>query len=234
MNQVAFYEFTRSGANGGMELAPWGDPVPVGKFPFMGKFTPDGKYYISTNLHWGADVADYLVGAPEGDLSVIRLSSVPSSVPAQRADGAEEEPPPSVVHQVVSTAQVGVSPEGLAISSDGAWIATANLRRSMLATSDPRVTLGGSVSLLSLDYAEGTLTNHGEWELPGMPEGLTFDSKSRHIVVTQFRSLDPNAVDGELAFFKVVPAMKGEGPKLVPGDFYVGVGTGPHGVVIVR
>lgn len=220
---VAFFEFTRDGAaDGAMGLAPWGAPVKVGKHPYAGRFTPDGRHFVTADLHWGQDVEGYLVGAPEGSVTVVRLSTVESAV----AEGA-----PEVRHEVASTATVGISPEGLAVSPDGRWVVTANLRRSMLPATDPRVTMGGSLSLLGLDGKTGELISHGEFPLKAMPEGICFDAAGRHVVVTQFRSFDPQAVDGELAFFKLVP---GREPRLVPGDFYVGVGVGPHGVVIVR
>ncbi|MBL8990340.1 MAG: beta-propeller fold lactonase family protein, partial [Phycisphaerae bacterium] len=225
-DEVVFYEFTRTLNNGGMGFARYGAPVKVGKHPFMGRFSPDGRHFIVNELHWGDQVEGYLVGAPAGSLSVIRLSSVPSQVIVP-----EGAPEPKVEHAVVSTAGVGVSPEGLAMSPDGNWVVTANLRRSMLPTGDARLTPGGSVSLLSFDPGTGQLTSRGEYEIGAMPEGITFDAAGRNVVVTQFRSFDPNSVDGELAFFKLVP---GENARLVPGDFYVGVGVGPHGVVIVR
>jgi DNA-binding beta-propeller fold protein YncE len=227
-NEVVFYEVSRQGGAGGLlGIAPWGDPVKVGKHPFMGRFTPDGRHFISSNLHWGDDVDGYLVGAPAGTLSVIRLSDVPSAVPTGTAST------PVVTHAVVNTATVGISPEGLAISPDGRFVATANLRRSMLPASDPRMQ-AGSVTLLGFDAASGTLTVHDEATINAMPEGLAFDAAGRHIIVTQFRSFDPQAVDGELAFFRVNPAAGTAAPSLTAGTFYVGVGVGPHGVVIVR
>jgi DNA-binding beta-propeller fold protein YncE len=246
---VAFYEFARD-INGAPGLARWGEPLKVGTHPFHGVFTPDGKRFIATELHWGPQVEGYLVGAPDGSLSVIELSDVPSSVgesaaaaPATPESSSEGEPAvasapaaPAVVHRVADQVQVGISPEGLAISPDGRWIVTSNLRRSMLPTSDKRfIDSGGngSVNLLSL-ASDGKLTSHGEFALNAMPEGITFDAEGRHVIVTQFRSLDPQAVDGELAFFKLVTKGPEGSPTLIPSEYFVGVGVGPHGLVIVR
>jgi len=124
---------------------------------------------------------------------------------------------------------VGVSPESMAISSDGRYVVTANLRQSMMPVGSSELT-GGSISLLTLDDS-GMLTSHGEVELAAMPQGISFDRGNNHLIVSQFRSTDPEAVDGELAFFKL---NKGASPSLTAGDFFVGVGIGPHGVVIVR
>ncbi len=219
-DRVVFYEFTPDGNDGAPGIALWGQPVPTGPHPLSGQFTPDGKDFITTDLHWGPNVDGYLVGAPQGSLSVIRLAAVPSGNAAK--------------HELISSATVGISPEGLAISPDGRWVVTANLKRAMLPDGDPRMTPGGSLSLLSRDPATGTLTAHAEIPINAMPEGIAFDTAGRHIIVPQFRTFDPGAVDGELAFFKLVPAgvtSPDAGPTLIPANFTVGVGIGPHGVL---
>jgi DNA-binding beta-propeller fold protein YncE len=222
-DRVVFLEFTRDANDGSMGLRPWGQAVNVGKYPYSGKFSPDGRYFITTDLQWGRDVEEFRVGAPEGRLSVVEV--VPLPPPDEKLAKQPE-------HRVVSTAVVGVSPEGLAISPDGGHVVTANLRQSYLDDADPRLTRGGSLTLLTLDAA-GQLSPIGEFELDGMPEGLAFDASGNFVVVTQFRSFDPSAPDGELAFFRL---NRGARPNatLEPTDFRVGVGKGPHGVLIVR
>lgn len=251
-NLVAFYEVGRSAD--GVALARWGAPVQVGPHPFLGVFTPDGSRFIVTELHWGPHVEGYLVGAPEGSLSVIELSkvladTVPTDAASAPAEGAASEG--VVRHTIADSAKVGISPEGIALSPCGKWIVTANLQRSMLAESDPRFTRGGSLSLLSLDPATGKLSAHGETQLMGMPEGITFDAKGRNVLVTLFRNFDQpsdrKSLQGELAVAKLYPGgkavategdLKGQSvdqpPRLIMGDFYIEVGIGPHGVVIVR
>lgn len=237
-DQVMFYGFRRDagdengmagggegGGGGGFSLSPWGGPVAVGRYPYSGAFTPDGRHFITTDLGWGGDVEGFMVGAPAGRLSVVRLSDTPPS----DADGGDASF--DALHEVVSTAPVGVSPEGLAISRDGSLVVTSNLRLSYLPESDDRLTRGGSISLLTFDEGSGSLTPINEYEIDGMPEGLAFDADDKFVIITQFRSFDPSAVDGELAFFKV---RRGDPPSLELTDFRVGVGKGPHGVLIVR
>jgi hypothetical protein len=218
-NQVAFYRFTRDQADGSFGLQPWGEPVNVGKYPYLGRFLAGGDYFITTDLQWGNDVAGFFVESPPGQLSVIRFD----------AEGSPGGEPP--LHAVVSQVPVGINPEGLAISSDSTLVVTSNLQRSFLPEDNPRLTRGGSLSLLKFNPRSGQLTSSGEYPVNAMPAGISFDARNRYVVVTQFRSFDPEATDGELAFWRVV---RGKTPSLQRADFVVGVGKGPHGVLIVR
>ena len=241
LDLVAFYEFRRDGVDGEAGIAPWGEPVKVGKFPFSGRFSPDGRYFISADVHWGPDVEGYFAGASEGTLTSIRVSRVPTCVVPPRNEYdrngalvAAEDGRVDLslaMHEVVSTAVVGISPESLAISPDGRMIATGNIRRSFLKDGDSRQTRGGSLSLVGLDSSSGELTNHGELVTNAYPGGIAFDAQGKHLIVTQYVSFSPTAVDGELAFYKVI---RTNPPTLLPADFYVGVGIGPHGVILVR
>lgn len=211
-DEVVFYEFAK--IDDGLAISPCGGPVKVGKFPFHGQWTPDGRHFITTDLQWQSKSDDHLLMAPPGTLSVVSV-------------GRGEHP----AHSVVCTAPVGVSPEGLAISPDGKYVVTANLKKSFLPEGDSRLE-SGSLTLLSMGEG-GQLAPLGEYELGGMPEGISFDAKGNFVVVTLFRSLDPQAMDGELAFWRL-NARHGKGPVLEQADFWVGVGRGPHGVLVVR
>lgn len=221
-NQVVFYRVTRGA--GSIGLIAWGEPVRVGQYPYSGRFTPDGRFFITTDMQWGQEVPGMFIEPPQGQLSVIRFNA---AAPEATEGGA----PAPVTHEVVAAAPVGVNPEGLAISPDGSMVVTANLIRSFLPETDPRVTRGGSLSLLSMDRSTGTLTPIEEYPINSMPVGLSFDAKGNFVVVSQFRSFDPAVVTGELAFFAV---RGGSRPSLEKADFWVGVGKGPHGVLIVR
>ena len=52
-NRVAFFEVNEAG--GMLALRPWGNPVDVGTDPFVGRFTPDGRHYLTSN--WGRNFA---------------------------------------------------------------------------------------------------------------------------------------------------------------------------------
>lgn len=225
--EVMFYNFENR--EEGLALAPWGEPVKAGKAPFAGAFTNDGKTFIVNDVQWGKDVEGYNVGAPEGQLISIRVGDRPV--------GAEAPEGGLAGHSVVSSVNVGISPIGVAINSDGNLIATCNLRRSYLPDNHPRLSdtreswRGGSISLVML-ARDGTLTNVGEYPINAMPEGVSFDAQNRYVCVTQFRSFDPDAKDGEVGFWRI--STKDSKPTLMPADFFVGVGKGPHGMLIVR
>lgn len=231
--EVVFYRFKRGTSpqdEGSLALAPWGPPIKVGSSPLSGVFTADGTHFIVNDVMWSADDG-FSVGAPVGQLVSIRLGALPEADTAS-VDGAQESA--ATGHSIVSTATVGISPIGLALSKDGTLVATANLRRSHLPDGDPRIdpeARGGSLSLATLSR-DGQLSAAGEFPLNALPAGVSFDAKDNFLLVTQFRSFDAAAVDGELSFWKVVRG--GESPSLHLQDFFVGVGKGPHGVLIVR
>lgn len=229
--EVMFYRFKR-GEDGALALAPWGTPVSVGKAPFAGAFSADGRFFITNDVQSPGD--GYNVSAAAGQIVSIRLGDMPGDL-----DSAEGGP---AQHTVVSSVQVGVNPIGMAVSSDGKLIVTANMQTTpnpagtqgiAPETENPAagtVPQGGSISVVVLAN-DGTLTTVGEYPINAIPAGIAFDAKDKFVCVTQFRSFDPAAVDGELSFWRV---KGGSTPTLEQGDFYVGVGKGPHGVLIVR
>ncbi len=217
-NEVAFYRVTRD-ADGSLGVSPWGDAVRVGRFPISGRFTPDGKHFVVAEMQWDMNNEMAMVQSTPGTLSVISVDSL--LAPADR----------NPQHRLVGSSPVGVNPEGLAISPDGRFVATSNFQRTFMPDDDARVTREGSISFLSLSEGSGELTPIGEYPIPGMPGGLSFDAAGRYLVVTRFRSFDPNDMDGALTFFQV---HTGDSPSLQRADFSVGVGKGPHGVLIIR
>lgn len=226
LNQVMFYKFTRTTEGGGsFGLMPWGDPVTVGDRPYCGKFTADGRFFITCDGMRDPDNA----GAPNpaGDVTVIRFAS---TVAERVVDS--EQPAPRPAHERIGSAPVGMNPEGLALSPDGSLIAVANLLHSFLPSDNGSGPRGGSITLLSLDKNSGALTPAGEYPVNAMPVGLSFDARGLFVVVTQFRSFDPHALDGELGFWRV--RGRGHDATLEKTNFVTGVGRGPHGVLIIR
>lgn len=206
MDQALFYEFSRSGDE--VTLTPLGGPVQAEKFAYTGAWAPDGRHFFVSSLKWGPDVEGFRIGAPEGTVGAIRV--------ARDAGSANE---------MVSAREVGVSPEGLAVSPDGGHIVTGNMRRSFLPESDMRFTRGGSLSLLRFDRSSGALTSLGEFVCGSVPEGLAFDPSGRFLFVTDFE-------EGGVQVWRLV----GEGgeARLEFTGVAAGVGRGAHAVSFVR
>lgn len=208
--EVMFYRFKQD--SDGMALAPWGRPVRVGDQPRAGTFSSNGRLFISLD---GAVATGDGQPAGPGRITTIRVSADP----AAETFAAD--------HVVVDTVETGIAPVGMAMSNDGALIACASAQASITGGSTPQ---GGSVVLVSVDR-EGVLTRHAEYALGAVPAGITFDARGRFVCVSQYASLDPEASDGEVSFWSL---RRGNPPTLEQQDFFVGIGAGPHGALIIR
>lgn len=203
-------------------LAPWGDPVACGRYVEQGAFTPDGRYFIALDRGAAPDDARQSVGPTPGSLRSIRIGT---AIDIDARTVGLREP-----HELVASAATAPGTVGLAISASGRWIATSSLGRSPenFSADSHR---GGSIQLHRFDPSTGSIQTVGEFAVNGVPGGIAFDASDRFVTVTQFRSFDPNAIDGELAFWKMVGS--GDTTRLEPLDFFVGLGKGPHSVRIV-
>ncbi|MBC8006905.1 MAG: beta-propeller fold lactonase family protein [Prolixibacteraceae bacterium] len=216
-NEIVFYAVQRDTDK--ISIQPWGKPVQVGKYPMMGRFTPDGRYFVNVNLYWGRDVEGFWITAPRGDVTVTRF------------DNINDEP----AHRVVSRAETGVSPEGIAISPDGRFVVTTNLERSYLPYTDVRITWYSSLTLLSLDLETGRIRSHGESLYDGiLPEAAAFDASGRYIAVANFDHFDDSTKGGSIDFWRIVDDLTSNGPKLVRTTHTVPVARGPHSMVLIR
>ena len=71
-------------------------------------------------------------------------------------------------HQVISTVASDQSSEGIAISPDGALVATANMRDTALPMSSVRFTRDATVSLFAFDAVSGQLAKAGDFAFEGV------------------------------------------------------------------
>ncbi|MFN7019951.1 MAG: hypothetical protein ACK4WH_01320 [Phycisphaerales bacterium] len=215
--EVMMYRF-RAGADG-LAMAAWGPPVKVGAQPIMGAFSKDGRFFVSLDAGASRAARDSQPLGP-GRLTVVRVA--PDKLDADEAAGR---------HEVVSTSETGIAPVGMALSPDGALIAVANTMVSVATMDGSSPAQGGSVTLYTLQR-DGRLTRHAESVLEAVPAGVSFDAAGRTVCVSQYASLDPQASDGEVSFWEVVRVDGAPGLKQRP--FYLGIGGGPHGALIVK
>jgi hypothetical protein len=197
-NRVAFFTVDAL-ASGGMTVQPWGEPVTTGVDPFVGRFTPDGRHYLTSD--WGRNLAATTVEerlpAGRSTLSVIAVGEIGSRAP-----------------RVVGDAESDKSAEGLAVSPDGRWVATVNMRGTAVPAESAMFDEHASVSLFRLDDATGELTKIGDYPLAGvLPEGGTFDAGGRYFIATVFEGR-PGSPDG--SGLQVYRVGSDDDPGLIP------------------
>ncbi len=209
-NRVGFFELRRDGT-----LVPWGAPVRTGTDPFVGRFTPDGRYYLTAN--WGRDLD---AGDIEG-----RLPDVPSTVQAIRLASPWADRP---VHRPGLEASTDRSSEGLAISPDGRLIATVNMRGTALPPESEEHDRLATVSLLRFDPRTGRFSKVGDYPLDGvLPEGGSFDATGRWFLATVYEPAEPGSPGSGLQLYRVLDDNRGLQP-----DQRLPLPHGTHHVVV--
>ncbi|MBZ9710174.1 hypothetical protein LB543_26050 [Mesorhizobium sp. ESP7-2] len=200
-NRVAFFEVAQDAGTPVLRL--WGNIAEVGADPFVGRFTPDGRYYLTSN--WGrnfaaTDLAGRIPTAPS-TISVVRLAVLTTTGETAR-------------HETIGVTESGLNAEGIAISPDGRLVATVNMRGTSLPPETGRFQREASVTLLTFDPDTGALVKIGDYPFEGvLPEGGAFDLTGDHFLATVFQGhegADDEAGAG-LAVFRVI---KGDRPAL--------------------
>lgn len=212
-DRVRFYRWDGEG------LSPHGEAVSTGKLPGVGHWSPDGRYFFVTNLHWGGDTENLYVGSEISTMAAIRVAELDP-----------EEPK----HLMVSTVATGASAEEFAVSPDGTMLVSLNMERSFLHPDDPRLTYHSSLTLITWDEATETLHSRGTFPFEGiLPEGITFDGSGRFVAVANFAHANPlrPVEETTLDFWRVVP---GPSPMLVQMDLKLPVMRGAHVVKLQR
>jgi DNA-binding beta-propeller fold protein YncE len=218
-DRVLFARVQRDGDS--ITLQPWGNATVVGKFPFKIQFTPNGRYVLTTNLQWGPDVEGFWSEAPRGQIGVVRFSTEPEQSGQPR-------------HPLVSVAETGVSPEGIAISPNGQFVVTTNLERSYLPYDDNRITWFSSLTLLRLNSETGTLETLGDYAYDGiLPEAAVFDSSSQYLAVATYDHFNDRRQGGSIDFWRLVTDDPTHPtPRLAPTNHTIQVTRGAHSMAL--
>jgi len=206
-----------------LAVVPFGNVVDVERAPYRVEFTPDGRHVVINALYWGPDIAGQWIEAPRGSVLTVRMNA------ETRDDG-------TVRHAFVSRVQTGVSPEGLAVSPDGRWVATTNLERSYLPYDDPRITWFSSVTLAALDPATGQLEAVGTVAYDGiLPEAAVFDNSGTYLAVATYDHFDDRRAGGSIDFWRIqADPLDRSAVRLVQTGLSVPVARGAHSMAIVR
>ena len=192
-----------------------GDTIITGKFPGVGHWSPDGRYFFVTNLYWFGGAADRYVGSNVSTIKAIRVD---------RSPAAE--------HVAVSAAPAGASAEEFAIAPDGRTIVTLNMENSFLTPDDPRLTYHSSLTVMTWDAEREQLVARGTYPFEGiLPEGITFDSSGRFLAVANFAHSNPRRPIEETTvdFWRVIQEPIAS---LVKMDINVPVMRGAHVVKV--
>ncbi len=178
----------------------FGKPIAVGTKPTAGYFTPDGNFYI---------VSDLKDGMAKSELIVVQINIT---------DAAAES-------KIVSQATVGSWAEGFAISPDGSMVVTTNANKSYLPWDNADLNRKSSLSLLSL-AKDGKLTNIAEYDFEGVaPQSVVFDKTGDNIAVAVYEYFDFGKRNGAVEFWKV---NKGATSSLTRSAIKVNVARGAH------
>jgi hypothetical protein len=220
-DEIAFYKVQES-PDDFPNLIPWGNPVKVGKDPFTGQFTPDGRFFLSSNWgrNFGAQVKTLEQRLPQtrGTVSVIQLADL--NTPTSQAQ-----------HRVTSTAIADNSPESLAISPDASTVVTVNMRGTVFSESSPRFTRQASLSLMILDRTSGQLTKINDYPFEGiLPEGAAFDASGKMLAVAVYDYFTPKPKGG----IELWQVLKTPQPNLQRTGHVIDVGRGVHQVLVAQ
>lgn len=137
--------------------------LPAGIFPYNIAVTPDGKLALTADTGNG--------GSSDGNVDTVSVIDL-------------EANPPRIIERVT----VGDSPEGLVISPKGDLAVTIEARGSNM----PKTTFfyhpGGAVTALRIDGKK--VTNAGEINVGGLPEGAAFSPDGQYLYVGNFMDQD--------------------------------------------
>ena len=137
--------------------------LPAGIFPYNIAVTPDGKLALTADTGNG--------GSSDGSVDTVSVIDL-------------EANPPRVIDHVT----VGDSPEGLAISPKGDLAVSIEARGSNMPKSSFFYHPAGAVTALKIDGKK--VTNAGEINVGGLPEGAAFSPSGGYLYVGNFMDQD--------------------------------------------
>jgi DNA-binding beta-propeller fold protein YncE len=216
-SRVGFYQVTTT-SNGEIQITPQNQPIEVGNHLTHPRFTSDGRFLLVCDLKWSTKPLPQLnfLMNPLGEAIAIKF-----------------EPESGKLPTIVSRVEVGLSPEGFALSPDNSLLATVNMRRTYLPSYIPawRGKPYSSLSLVKFNSRSGQLTKIDEYGFEGLlPEKVTFDAEGNSLAVVIFNYREPSPKTGAVEFWKVI---LGDQPRLEKTGYKIDVVRGAHDLILV-
>ncbi len=147
----------------GSTVTKTGNDVAPGRMPYGAVVTPDSAYSINTNLGGSLDVAGVAPGQRMhrvGTISMIDLKA----------------------HKLVASAEVGQTPEHVALSADGKYVAVVVANGTASAKSDPK--FASVLGILRVfRVGPGTLTEVAKADSGHWCQGATWSNSGRVILL---------------------------------------------------
>ncbi|MDJ0745074.1 MAG: hypothetical protein QNJ32_17170 [Xenococcaceae cyanobacterium MO_167.B27] len=215
-SRVGFYNVTIS--NDDIQVTPYSQPIEVGNHLTHPRFSSDGRFLLTCDLKWSTNPSPILSALmnPKGEAIAIKFEPESGQSPV-----------------ITSRVEVGLSPEGFAISPDNSLIATVNMRRTYLPSYIPawRGKPYSSLSVVKFNSQSGQLTNVDEYGFEGLlPEQVTFDADGKSLAVVIFNYREPGPKKGAVEFWNVIA---GDQPRLERTGYKIDVVRGAHDIVLV-
>ena len=215
-SRVGFYQVQMT--NGAISVTPIGEPLTLGNHLSHARFTADGRFLLVPDLKWSLYRNPTLSALlnPRGEMIAVQF-----------------EPESGKFPEVVSRVEVGLSPEGFALSPDNSLIVTVNMQRTYLPDFVPiwRGKPYSSLSLVQFDSASGQLTKLEEYGFEGLlPEQATFDATGNSLAVVIYNYRKPSPKTGAIEFWNVI---QGNSPSLERTGYKLDVVRGAHDIVLI-
>lgn len=184
-NRIIFLRVER-GLDGTVDaVRPWGNPVVTNKYPLVGRFTADGRHYLSSDTNWGPDVRGNS-HVQRGVLTLIRV-----------ADHAND----NARHLITDLDITGQGAESFAVSPDGQYVVVSNMETTGTLPEDPRHNNLALLTLYRLDGERSQIAKVSETRYAGrLPQGIVFDAASRHVLVGTNELVEDRSHGGVLVF----------------------------------
>ena len=214
--RLGFYQIQTTGQE--ITVSLMSEPLTLGNHLSNPRFTADGRFLLVPDLKWSTHrnpTLNFLLN-PNGEMIAVQFDPESGTAP-----------------EVVSRIEVGLSPEGFALSPDNSLIATVNMRRTYLPSFIPawRGKPYSSLSLVQFDPTSGALTKVKEYGFEGLlPEQVAFDASGNALAVVIYNYREPSPETGAVEFWTVVA---GDSPRLERSGYTLDVIRGAHDIVLL-